>query len=81
MPLMTAEMVDSILGPGWARRGIQMPYHHDSFYDMLLREPPWPHLVCYRAGRVSYVPPDKIRMHTETKSPSDCTWIVPGTGQ
>jgi hypothetical protein len=37
---MTAEQIEAVLGPGWARRVIQQPYHHDSFYDMLLREPP-----------------------------------------
>lgn len=79
MPLMTPETF-AALDIDWPNV-IQKPYHHDSLYDMLLREPPWPHLVYYRAGRVRYVPPDRIRMHTEPQSPSDCTWIVPGTGQ
>lgn len=81
MSTMTAEQIEAVLGPGWTSKVIEMPYHHDSLYDMLLRKEPWPHLVYYRGGRVNYVPPDKFRMHTEPKSPSDCTWIVPGTGQ
>lgn len=70
------------LWPDWREKMaslIQMPYHYNSLYDALLREGPWPHLVYYRAGKVHYVPPDRFRLDTEAPSPSDCTWIVPGT--
>jgi len=40
---------------------------------------PWPHLVYYRHGRVTYVPPDRFLFQTSPHGPSDCTWIVPGT--
>ncbi len=58
---------------------IQMPYHRESIYDQLLDGTPWPHLVHYQKNRVIYVPPSEFLMWRPT-GPSDCTWIVPGTG-
>lgn len=44
---------------------------------------PWPHMVTYRPKelpRPVYVSPDQFRWHRQdSRSPSDCLWIVPGT--
>lgn len=45
-----------------------------------LKSEPWPHTVEYAGGRHSYVPPDRFYWG-ERRGPSDCSWIVPGTGE
>jgi len=48
--------------------------------SMLLNPEPWPHMVYYREGHAIYLKPDMFCMRP-SRSPSDCEWIVPGTGQ
>jgi hypothetical protein len=60
---------------------LQTPYRpHVSILDLIQDPDPWPHLVHYQKNRVIYVPPDEFLCWKPTK-PSDCTWIVPGTGE
>lgn len=42
-------------------------------------EDPTPHVVHYRAGRYWYHRPENFQLLPRQRSPSDCTWIVPGT--
>lgn len=40
---------------------------------------PTPHTVNYRTGRMYYHAPHHFPILPKQRSPSDCTWIVPGT--
>lgn len=40
----------------------------------------WPHTVEYASGRCTYVSPDRYYWGNRI-GPSDCSWIVPGTGE
>lgn len=73
--------VERLMGPGWRAGIINMPYHRESLYDQLLDQTPWPHLVVYHQGRITYVPPNRFLLQAAPRSPSDCTWMVPGTGE
>ena len=50
-----------------------------SLWDLISE--PTPHKVHYESGKVLYVKPANFffGLPCRTKSPSDCTWIVPGT--
>lgn len=53
------------------------------FFEMLVEQiaEPWPHLVHYEGDKARHTPPDYYRFTRHPKGPSDCTWMVPGTGQ
>lgn len=54
--------------------------HRSWLWDMIQRaQEPTPHIVNYRAGRVYYHAPHHFPLLPRDRSPSDCTWIVPGT--
>jgi hypothetical protein len=54
-----------------------------TFYDMLVEaiNNPTPHVVRYYATDwlTEYTPPKEFYWGVRTSTPSDCTWIVPGT--
>jgi hypothetical protein len=50
-----------------------------AFASFILKTEPWPHLIYYYGGRVTYVDPDHIPLLRGPAAPSDCVWIVPGT--
>lgn len=54
-------------------RTFAIPYS-DVF--MSLSPEPWPHLVHYEGGRVTYTPPDHFYLRSPS-GPSDCVWMVP----
>lgn len=54
-----------------------------SFYTKYQKamEEPTPHIVTYAEGRFYYTPPNEVLfgLSSYVGSPSNCTWIVPGT--
>jgi hypothetical protein len=58
------------------------PYRGPSIFDLIAE--PWPHMVhYYTGGKPLYVSPKEFhwRHGPDGPGPSDCTWIVPGTGE
>lgn len=58
-------------------------HHITGLWNMLekFRNEPTPHIVRYAAHcGITYTPPTEFYWNAERRnSPSDCTWIVPGT--
>lgn len=81
MPTMTPEQIEAVMGPGWVKEAMSSRLiYTETFIRSLLDTDPWPHLVHYQKNRVIYIPPDEF-LAWRPHGPSDCTWIVPGTGQ
>lgn len=69
--------------PAEIRAMIETPLSRD-FYaagDMFFPRDPWPHIVYYRKGKVTYVPSDHFLFTDNQRGPSDCIWIVSGTAE
>lgn len=87
MPLMPPSFLEQWVkdNGGWDAVLERAGRDGSSLYDIswvqdLIHSEPWPHLVHYQKHRVIYVPPEELLMW-RPDGPSDCTWIVPGTGQ
>lgn len=56
--------------------------YDDSFARMLelITGEPTPDVIHYDVVGMAYVPPTKYYWKPTQQRPSDCTWIIPGTG-
>lgn len=71
------------LSPAEIRSVLEMPLSREFFAasEQFWPADPWPHMVHYRSGRMTYVDPKTFLWTDERRSPSDCVWIVPGTAE
>lgn len=66
---LTAEQLKSVLAAGPDLVSRSSPF---------LDRDPWPLLVYYLNGRVTFVPRERFMM-SQPEEPTDCVWIVPGS--
>jgi len=77
----TAEDLDRMIAMcGGMAKLLRTPYEPSDFYREMISCEPWPHLVHYQGEKARYMPPERY-LFTRAPGPSDCTWMVPGTGQ